>query len=47
MGVSRNGGTPIAGWFVREIPFKMDDLGDAPILGNLHIAVENPWFPEK
>ena len=24
MGVSINGGTPIAGWFIRENPIKMD-----------------------
>jgi hypothetical protein len=27
MRVSRNVGTPIAGWFIMETPFKMDDLG--------------------
>ena len=27
MAVSINGGTPIAGWFIRETPIKMDDLG--------------------
>ena len=25
MGVSTNGGTPIAGWFIRENPIKMDE----------------------
>ena len=27
IGVSRNGGTPIAGWFIRENLVKRDDLG--------------------
>ena len=27
MVVSTNGGTPIAGWFTRKTPIKMDDLG--------------------
>ena len=27
MGGSYNGGTPIAGWFIREILTKIDDLG--------------------
>ena len=34
MGVSINGGTPIAGWFMKEKPTKMDDLGVPPIFGN-------------
>ena len=29
LGVSLNGGTPVAGWFVRNNPIKMDDLGVA------------------
>ena len=32
-----NRGTPIAGWFIREHHFNMDDLG-TPISGNLHIS---------
>ena len=36
MGVSINGGTPIAGWFMKEKPTKMDDLGVPPIFGNPH-----------
>ena len=37
MGVSKNRGTP-NGWFVMDIPIKMDDLGGKPtIFGNSHI----------
>ena len=32
------GGTPIAGWFVRENAIKMDDLGVPPIYGNHHMV---------
>jgi hypothetical protein len=35
--VSINGGTPIAGWFVRENSVKMDDLGEPHDVGNLHM----------
>ena len=37
MGVSINGDTPVAGWFIRENPIKMDDDWGTPILGNLHM----------
>ena len=30
MEVSMNGGTPIAGWFTKENPIKMDDLEVSP-----------------
>ena len=33
--VSINGGTPIAGWFIRENPYKMDDLGVPPFTETL------------
>ena len=40
MEVSINGGTPIAGWFIRENPVKVDDDWGYPYfrtLGHLHI----------
>ena len=37
MGVSINGGSPIAGWFMVEHPIEMVDLGVPLIYGNPHI----------
>ena len=39
MGVSINGGSPIAGWLIMGHPAKMDDLGGTGMLGNRHICI--------
>jgi len=39
VGVSINGGTPIAGWFIRENPsIKWMRTGGTPIYGNPHVG---------
>jgi len=46
MGVSINGGTPIAGWFIRENPIKVDDKWGTPIYGNpqmVFFAFKKSW----
>ena len=46
MGVSINV-TPIAGWYIKENPIKMDDFRGTPILGNHHVSsLQNP-FPRS
>ena len=41
MGVSINGGTPIAGWFIRQNPIEMDDDWGYPYdSGNHHMDIE-------
>ena len=43
MGVSKNGGTPKAGWFMRENPLRM--IGGYPYdLGNHHICLYMPLY---
>ena len=42
LGVSINGGTPIAGWFIMEHSISMDDDWGTPIYGNHHLN-----FPRK
>ena len=37
-----HGGTPIAGWFRRKKPTKIDRKGGTPILGNPQIVTKKP-----
>ena len=42
VGVSTNGATPIAGWFLlEEIPFNWMMTGGSPIYGNPHVEDPN------
>ena len=38
-------GVPQNGWFMRENPIKMHDLGGTPIFGNTQLSTKNPSMP--